>query len=321
MVSPSAQEISALCQSWIDATPFKGGRYLLDRSAEDFRLLRNGVVFADLDYDQLRAAAVGLTTVLLRPGLSMHPNGDHRWFWAWCTELLCGGTSTYFKGWPEQEVKALLGLCCRAALAGTYPPDEEGARRQIERSLSMEHNAGRFVEDATSVLTYLAFPLLEAMTKRHCSEYVSMDGGVIQTFTAEPRGREYNVGETCSSVRDLLWLVNDSCATDELRHDLGEVRAHLKGFAIGDEDGFDVIFRWRNSSLHGVESLPTVGGTVLNVALLIALSEIRDRYEAMRVLALTQVQEESKGVAASGLGDSRLSTSFYPPYLRSQPDS
>lgn len=35
-------------------------------------MLRNGVVFADLDYGELRAAAVGLTTVLLRPGLSMH---------------------------------------------------------------------------------------------------------------------------------------------------------------------------------------------------------------------------------------------------------
>jgi len=142
-----------------------------------------------------------------------------------------------------------------------------------------------------------------------------MGGGVIQRFTAGPAGREYNVGETCSNVRDLLWLVNDNCSTDELRHDLGEVRAHLKGLAVGNEDGFDVIFRWRNSSLHGVESLPTVGGTVLNVALLIALSEIRDRYEAMRALALTQVQEEAQGVGASGLGDSRSPLSFYPPYV------
>jgi hypothetical protein len=33
---------------------------------------------------------------------------------------------------------------------------------------------------------------------------------------------------------------------------------------------------------------------------------------------LTQVQVDSDSVASSGLGDSRVSTSFYPPYLRSQ---
>jgi hypothetical protein len=87
-------------------------------------------------------------------------------------------------GKPKPVVAAVPpGKIDRAALAGTYSPDDEGARHQIERSPSMEHNAGRFVEDATSVRTYLAFPLPEVMTKKHCS------GGPREGVKRTPRAR------------------------------------------------------------------------------------------------------------------------------------
>jgi hypothetical protein len=48
------------------------------------------------------------------------------------------------------------------------------------------------------------------------------------------------------------------------------------------EDPFDVVYRWRNSSLHGQASLPTIRGTVFNTAILVALDAISADYDSMR---------------------------------------
>jgi hypothetical protein len=56
------------------------------------------------------------------------------------------------------------------------------------------------------------------------------------------------------------------------------------------EDPFDVVYRWRNSSLHGQASLPTIRGTVFNTAILVALDAISADYDSMRDRALENVE-------------------------------
>jgi len=313
-------------------------------------LLRNGVVFHELDHEQIRAACIGLSSVLLLPGLNTVIDQDHQWFWSWCAELLCRSGSSYFSSESDRELRATVGLCCRAALAGVYRNDRDGWERQRDQSKNMEHNARAWVQGAHTALAYLAFPLLEGIVKKHCARYVGMDGRVVEAFevaridgTARPyrvgqpcsslrdmlwllydrvaseaaridgRARPYRVGQPCSSLRDMLWLLYDRVASEELRHDLDEQRIHLGAFASESEDGFEVLYRWRNSSLHGEASLSTIGGTVLSTALLISISALQAEYESVRASAVDGVRREAMS-AASGI-DYRSPWSYYPPYF------
>ena len=214
------------------------------------------------------------------------------------------------------ELLKLLGLCIRAALS-TLP----AWAYEAQSPWDLDANGRQWLRGGRSTLAYLAFPLLEAVVKKHLREYVDMHGRVLQDFTvprdagAEPKpysadGRN----KTCSSLRDLLYLLFERVASNELRRDLGEQRAHLAAFADKVPDGFDVIYRWRNGSLHGAVSLPTVGGIVLNTALLIALSDLRDGYEREREEVLQRVQMHMSRCAAIG-PQYRIDLSYYPPYL------
>ena len=69
----SADEIKRLCDSWCLAAQQPGGGFAIGGETEQYRLLRNGIQFHDLDFDQLVAAISGLTKVLLLPGLNTDP--------------------------------------------------------------------------------------------------------------------------------------------------------------------------------------------------------------------------------------------------------
>lgn len=311
-MSTGEEKIQALCESWLAATALPEGGFGIGGASERFRLLNNGIVFHELDHEGLRAACLGLSTVLLMPGLNTVIDWDHQWFWAWCGELLCGSGSDYFSH-EDYELRNLMGLCIRATLAGTYRPDEQGWEQQRDQTMSMEPNSREWIQRSQIALGYLAFPLLEGIVKRHCSEYVSMSGEVQQPFEVPGSGsgqsRKYLVGRICSSLRDLLWLLHAEVASQELRSDLDEQRAHLAAFSDLDQGGFQVLYQWRNDSLHGGASLTTIGGTVLNTAFLIALSQIQDNYETVRMAAVDRVRWELQSPTTY-----RSPWSYYPPY-------
>lgn len=297
--------IKSLCESWISAVSRgpDGSVQVVDEATERFRLLANGIDFHQLDHDGVRAACLGLSRVLLLPRMNTHIDADHVWFWAWCGEVLCGSPSPYFSE-GERELQDLLGLCIRAALA-TLPPSQDGR-------WPVELNALEWLIHSHSALAYLAFPLLEGVVKKHAGRFVDMHGRVLEQFSVPGRKDPYRVGKTCSSLRDLLYLLYEQVASEELRSDLDEQRAHLRAFADDASiDGFDVLYRWRNSSLHGGASQPTVGGTVLNTALLVAVSKLEDTYDAARGDALRRVDRD-RPIRTSGY---HSSWSYYPPYI------
>jgi len=61
-------DMRALCRGWIAAATVAGGLEIGEQS-ESFRLHRNGIRCHELDYDDLRAACVGLTEILLLAGI------------------------------------------------------------------------------------------------------------------------------------------------------------------------------------------------------------------------------------------------------------
>jgi len=302
-----SQLITDLCDSWVGAAT-GGGGLQLGADTEKFRLRNNGIQAHDLDYAELRATCIGLTKVLLHPGLNTVIDWDHQALWAWCAEVLAGSRAQFFSA-NERELKDLLGIACRAALAGVSKPGPGGFEEARRRSEMMEPNAQQLVMRAHQVLVYLAFPLLEGILRKVGRNYVDYDGRVLAPF--QGRTRQYKVGDRCNSLADLLGLLYSAVASADLKRALTEFRQHLSRLVAGT-DPFDTIFEWRNSSLHGSTSLPTIGGTIFTMALLIALDQVEATYQALRSDTLQQVRWE---LQTGGITHHRSPWSYYPPWV------
>lgn len=282
---------------------------------EKYRLLANGVQFHELGHGALCAALLGLSKVLLRPGLNTIVDHDHFALWSWCGELLLGPRSQIFPA-SQQEVRSLYEASIHAALANCRKPPASKDEWQEQRRIQdlQPHHAKLLLNESSLVLAYLGFPLLEAVLKRACATYIGFDGQVIAAFSIPSRNgnpRNYDPNgafrdRQCSSLRDLLFLYSTLVADARQRALIDRFRTHLASLDAS-HDPFDLLYSWRNQSLHGSANFQTIGGTLLSLSLLISLFEIEHCFEAHRV----QTVEHCKWEARSQFKSSR---SFYPPY-------
>lgn len=305
---PDAASVRSLCAAW-RASATDGGGIQIGYQSEQHRLHRNEVRMHELDYDGVRAALVGLTEILLLPGLNTVVDLDHQLLWSWCGELLLGSRSGITL---DREIRGLAEIAVRAALAGARPHTLEAFESGRQASELLDANSNELLQRSHALLPYLAFPLLEAMARRACSSHIDLRGTVLEPF---PRvdGRMYRVGRRCSNVADVLRLLVSTRAGESLHDDLIEVLDHVAQFGDASADGYDVLFDWRNSSLHGEVSHATIGGTVLSVALLVALDSLRGDYESHRRAALECVVREVETSRFTGRW--RPSPwSYYPPF-------
>ncbi|GAA1033326.1 hypothetical protein GCM10009557_34720 [Virgisporangium ochraceum] len=311
MTTSKADEITRLCEEWIKAASLPTGGSQISYQTEQFRLMSNGIYFHELTFDELRVAILGLTKTLLLPGMNTVVVNDHYFLWAWCAELLAGAGTNYFSH-TEFELKQLSIVCNRSALSGAVSPD----RRERYADLLQDWQMGALLRDSHLILAYLSFPLLEGVLKKECSTYVSPSGEIQKNFEIEQSDgslRKYRTGKRCSSLRDLLVLLNNEIADNNLQSDLDSLRRHLSSLASSGEDGFDLLYRWRNSSMHGSTSFPTIGGTLLAIVSLICLHSMSGGYEAARERAVARASRQ-RSALASGL-NAGTPWSFYPPYF------
>jgi hypothetical protein len=310
MPSLSAADIRNLCDRWCDASTTPGGGTAIGHQTEQFRLLANGIVFHELSHAGVCVALVALSKVLLRPGMNTIVDQDHFGIWSWCGELLLNPRATVFAA-QQREIKSLFEASLHAALAHCRKPaasrEEWQAQRQAERQLP--HHAQQLLHGSSLVLAYLSFPLLEAILKRACASFINLDGTVTTQFQAPRRNgtmREYKPQDQCSSIRDLLHLHHTKAAPAPLRALIDEFKSHIQ-FLDSSKDAFDLIYQWRNDSLHGTSNYQTIGGTILSLALLIQVFEIETDFEQRRQRAI----EHCRWEAQSG---HKSPWSFYPPY-------
>lgn len=273
----TAEQIEQLCKDWCAASRAPDGGMAIGAGTEGHRLLANGVVFHELDFECLEASLTGTTMVLLRPGLNTIVVQDHFVLWSWCAELLLS---------PRSRSGNFLKRRCMPHSLTLGDPLRAGEEweAQNKKHEIHHHQAKYFVQNAHYALAYLAFPLLEAMLKRACCSFVTFDGTIVTSFSVPKKTgatREYFVGKRCSSLRDLLHLHYSSVATAPLRLSIGKLRFHLAELDC-TQDPFDTVYSWRNDSLHGSASLQTVGGTLLSWSFLIALHELKLDFEQRR---------------------------------------
>jgi hypothetical protein len=282
----------------------------IGHSTEKFRLLANGVQFHELDHETMCAASIGLSKVLLRPGLNTIIDKDHHCLWSWCGELLLSPRAQFFPR-DQYQIKSLFETTLHAALANCRRPNSSEVEWQEQNRINglQPHHAKQLLLKSSTVLSYLAFPVLEATLKRACSAYVSLDGVVNSSFDVPNKQggtKKYKPKNRCNSLRDLLFLHHTKIAGAKLKALLDQFRDHI-ALLNGTQDPFDLIYSWRNDSLHGSTNFQTIGGTILNLALLISLFEIEQDFEDRRLAALEHCRREAQSTHKSPW-------SFYPPY-------
>jgi hypothetical protein len=239
---------------------------------------------------------------------------DHWLLWSWAGEVLLAREVGLF-GPEAHEAKELMETCIRSALAGSFPPvrSREEWEEQRRREEMTEFHMRQLRLHLSLVLAYLSFPLLEAVVKKTAHKYVELTGKVLKDFEAPNRDgttRLYRAGSRCSNVNHLLFLLHKRIADSDLKDSLDQVRQYLVAFTP-NTDPFDLIADWRNTSLHGEATLPTIGGTILTFTLLIALNGIRTEYARYRAQVWDRVCWEIESFRALG---HRSPWSFYPPW-------
>lgn len=309
----SAADIERLCDNWCAASVTPKGGTGIGTNTEQFRLLANEVEFHELSHEALCTAVVGLSQVLLRPNLSSYVSTDHYFLWSWCGELLLNPLWGLF---PQEqfEIRSLYATSVHAALADCCKPPETHEEDQSQRLIKdlQPHHAKQLTQQSSVVLAYLGFPLLEAVLKRACAAYVAFDGKVISAFSVlgkngnsalyDPK-RSKGKKHICSSLRDLLFLHYEKIASAQQKVLIDRFRAHL-ALLDGNQDPFDLVYGWRNQSLHGSTNFHTIGGTMLNLSFLFSLFEIEHEFEAYRQRACDLFPHTAH----------RFPSSFYPPY-------
>lgn len=311
----SADEIKALCDAWYQAAKKPKGGFAIGGETEKYRLLHNGIQFHELDFEQLVAAISGLTKVLLLPGLNTIVVDDHFHLWSWCSEIILSEEANFLNN-NEHEIRDLFETCARASLVRCRKPpsSREELHKQTEIEQQLPHHARYFLQKSSLSLAYLSFPLLESISKKICHSYVGMDGRVIAPFNVPNKtgsARKYDPGgrwnqKQCSSLRDLLFLVYNTLSDSNLRTSLTEFRDHISTLD-NSEDPFDIVYKWRNQSLHGTTNFQTIGGTLLNLTLLISVHQIAKQYQDVRDKVIKHCRWEAQH-------EHKSPWSLYPPY-------
>ncbi|MFP7278104.1 hypothetical protein SFC11_02020 [Exiguobacterium indicum] len=316
------EKIIDLCKKY-KASVQVGDSLSIGGGSEQYRLMNNDIIFHELSYEELQTCGVSLTEILLFKNRNTIISDDHIHYWAWVGQVLLNSESGYFDS-GEGEISDLLSTCIRSALARTTNPKLSYEENREVRN-KLEFNSQELISKNNLILVQLSFPLLEAILRKSCKEYVDYLGSVKKRFKVGSNVRKYSYKETgnrkVSSIAVLLHLYYEKIATPEIRKKLDLIKTHLKDLEKENpKDAFEIIYEWRNSSLHGNENIPTIGGTILSIVLIIAVANLKDSYESIRKKLSDRINWELHCLEISKTeGHSTILPrghwSYYPPYL------
>jgi hypothetical protein len=265
-MSEISEFILQLCDDAAATLQDPSGCLIYNHEIEKFRLQANDIQFHKLNYEELCAALVGLTKVLIFPRLNTLIASDHIYFWAWCAEIILSD-GNYFSI-QEREIRELLST--------------------VVRALIDDSNSSYLADKRHLIASYLAFPLLEGLLKKKCSAFVDSNGQVQAPFTVtredgSQRRYEQRNNSRCNSLGDLLYLLKYTILsnTSELYKVLDGLAKHVRSLDPS-MDPLMKIYNWRNTSLHGSDSFATIGGILLNFSIALCIDDLHENFETLR---------------------------------------
>jgi len=282
--------ILRLCDTWRTAYVRPDGSGVEDDSTRHLRLLANGIRFHELDIDELEAACVGLTeTMVPRTPLGGYLCSDHHQLWSWCSQVLLTAPLNQLMPVSDDFVHQLLEASACLIVGGK---SHVLAPAAIKDSKDYDWCLNRLVQKNLFVLKFLAYPLLESLLRAHCCNFIQVDGTVTMQFSVQKENglmRTYNPGNRCSSLRDLFILLQQSIASAELFWALHRLTTHFQQLEP-TTPFFDLLYDWRNSTLHGADEITAVSGVVFNLCLLLCLEFLRIDYTMCRQHAIETIR-------------------------------
>jgi hypothetical protein len=203
--------------------------------------------------------------------------------------------------------RLLLGWCAQLLVVPNSPglqplyADEffDAARSIYAYAVSSEiaqspgRPKGRNAYDAWLMLALAAFPFLEGVVRRRLPDYLEPTGEVRQEFTVLDRFQYYRVESgrrpnLCSNISHDLHKLEEIYGDSDLgrrltglRQEVREQRVEPETRIVSGEDNdlYSIIYKHRNSNLHGGRHVVHVGLAALLLATIIGLDEIRDKYD------------------------------------------
>ncbi|WP_182104272.1 hypothetical protein [Niallia taxi] len=301
-MSHISQEIKILSKKWRESVIENDGQISITTSGENYRLLRNGLHFHTFDLEDTQTACKELINMFVG-------SEDHYYFIAWAAELV--HCFEYFSS-EEFNISELFFTCVRASLSRLSHPLAEENSNYINNA---EYNGQQLTWKSQLIFCHLSFPLLEAVVKKHCKEYVDYNGNVLKDFTV--CSRRYRVNPTnslesnkISNLKHLLHLLNYVVADSGLKNELKEMKKIIKSTPGNNQDPYHLIHSWRNSSLHGSESIG-MSRIILHLVILIAIEDIKNKSDVFMPYVKQKV---TKRLDNQLYRFQRSPWEYYPPY-------
>ncbi len=259
-----------------------------DAFTRKLRLIANGIKFHELEFDELQAACIGLTeTMVPRVITGGYICPDHHRFWGWCVQVLLTAPIRNIVPTSGDLIHQLLESSACLILGG-----ESYVLAPLDYKHSKDYDwcLERLISRKLFILKFLTYLLLESLLKAHCSSFVQADGTVTTQFSIQRRNgsnRLYNPGNRCSSLRDLFILLQQSSASPELLETLQRLESHFQ--RLDPTPFIDLLYEWRNATLHGTSEITAVSGTSFNLCLLLCLELVQPNYAGLQQAAVQNV--------------------------------
>lgn len=266
-------KILQLCDNWLK-TVVKPDRSGVHNGSEQKFTLKANIDFRKLSINEIQACCIGLTNRLHYRNIGTFIDRDQTIFRSWIGQLFC--TSNFKQTLNNDEIHShVCDIIIPMILTSTDVLFDLSIDKRGKPIEGYDYNLRRFIASSHTILRYLSYPLLEACTRKLCNNFITSDGIVTHQFSVT--GRTYNIHNKCSSLEHLLILLESSVAKAELKFFLNKIKATITRIT-GSTTPFEILYSWRNQTLHGNQFSGIAGDLIFNISILFLLEVARSNY-------------------------------------------
>jgi len=231
---------------------------------------------------------------------------DHQYYWAWSAQALSdiqSGSDAVIRSKLANSIQWFIHLL----LARPSPMDQSKLKRISE--IARTKHQHRTNENSYELAAFCSYPILEGFLKDICSDVIEPNGVIREGEQLHGIDRTYpDDYYRCNSVGDLLHHTEHHVIDTEAEAVMRGLKKEIAKF--GDEGGYRMIDRWRNTLLHGQEIGDIQAGIIANLlCLLVWISIDKEQFDEQHSEIIDSI------VSAQQRPGSVQSRTIYPPEI------